>query len=185
MIKPYHQQVGQWGLIFSAGLLLTIHLLNQSGICFNTSGSMPVGIYKRTRMSSTTLIQPGMLVSFCPQGSLAFQLALKRHYLMPGSCPVGQAQPLLKPVVAVAGDTLTINPQGITVNGRFIASSHARSHDSQGRVVLKMPQGTYKVKAGEIWLVSSHSPRSFDSRYFGSVPLSQIQWIVQPILTGD
>jgi conjugative transfer signal peptidase TraF len=170
------------GLVM-VGFLLTVQALNHAEFCFNVTRSMPTGLYRCNPNNKP--IRRGMLVSICPPNTPAFRLALTRHYLAPGNCPWTQTQPLLKPVAAVAGDEVLINPQGIWVNGHLLHNSQARSTDSQGLVVQKMLQGTYRVQAGELWLISSHSPRSFDSRYFGPVPLSQIQWIVKPLLTGD
>lgn len=184
-MNPTYPTLGRWAWSLTVGFLLGMALLKQFGICFNVTRSMPMGIYRRFSITPNTSIQRGALVSFCPNNRSGFSLALQRHYLAPGTCPWRQTQPLLKPVVAVTGDVVRVSPQGISVNGQWVPNSQARSQDSQGRKVQKMLQGTYKVQAGEIWLVSSHSPRSFDSRYFGPVPLSQIQWLVQPLLTGD
>jgi type IV secretory pathway protease TraF len=41
--------------------------------------------------------------------------------------------------------------------------------------------GGYSVPAGEVWLLSGHDPRSFDSRYFGAVPVTNIQGVARPI----
>lgn len=180
------KKVAQWALGLTASLLLGVYLLNQSGLCFNITQSMPLGIYKRYPISSASRIQRGMLVSFCPPNNSDFQVALKRHYLAPGSCPKTQTQPLLKPVVAIPGDVIRINSQGIRVNGQLIALSQALSHDLQGRRMPIMHQGTYTVHPHQIWLVSAHSSQSFDSRYFGPLNLTQIQWIVKPLLIiGD
>jgi conjugative transfer signal peptidase TraF len=176
--------VGKWALNIAIGFLLMAQGLYLVGICFNTTRSMPVGIYKRTLANAKKPIHRGILVSFCPKNASAFGQAQSRHYMAPGSCPLGHVQPLLKPVAAIAGDTVTIAPQGILVNGRLIPASQARSRDAQSRTVKKMGQGTYQVQAGEVWLISSHSPQSYDSRYFGPVPTSQIQWVVKPLLTG-
>jgi type IV secretory pathway protease TraF len=48
------------------------------------------------------------------------------------------------------------------------------------------PAGTYQVPPGEIWTVSSYSPESFDSRYFGPVPLANVRGRARPLLVfGD
>jgi type IV secretory pathway protease TraF len=39
----------------------------------------------------------------------------------------------------------------------------------------------YHVPADTVRLLSGHDPRSFDSRYFGAVPVASIQGIAHPI----
>jgi type IV secretory pathway protease TraF len=39
----------------------------------------------------------------------------------------------------------------------------------------------YHVPGDTVWLLSAHDPRSFDSRYFGAVPVASIQGIAHPI----
>jgi type IV secretory pathway protease TraF len=44
-----------------------------------------------------------------------------------------------------------------------------------------VPAGFHSVRTGEVWLLSVHHPRSFDSRYFGAVPVTNIQGVARPI----
>ena len=46
----------------------------------------------------------------------AAAVARARGYLLPGPCP-GGVQPVLKPVVAVAGDIVELGPETVVVNG--------------------------------------------------------------------
>jgi len=36
-----------------------------------------------------------------------------------------------------------------------------------------------------VWLLSGHDPRSFDSRYFGGVPVTNIQGVARPIWADE
>jgi type IV secretory pathway protease TraF len=47
--------------------------------------------------------------------------------------------------------------------------------DRRGRVLPQIPLGSYVVRPGTVWVVSSYSPLSFDSRYFGAIPLGNIR----------
>ncbi len=99
-----------------------------------------------------------------------------------GTCPDGYAA-LLKPVVAWPGDTVTTSPAGVAVNGRPVPNSAPLMRDSLGRELHPYPYGTYEVLAGQIWVVSSYSSKSFDSRYFGPVPLKTVREWVRPLIT--
>jgi type IV secretory pathway protease TraF len=44
-----------------------------------------------------------------------------------------------------------------------------------------MPAGTYRVESGQLWLLSGHDPRSFDSRYFGPISVSSVQAVARPV----
>lgn len=79
-------------------------------------------------------------------------------------------KPLMKPVVAVGGDTVELADDAVTVNGRRIPFSHTVQTTSSGQTLTPYPRGTYVLKEGEIWVLSTHVERSFDSRYFGPVP---------------
>jgi type IV secretory pathway protease TraF len=37
------------------------------------------------------------------------------------------------------------------------------------------------VGSGDIWVLSGHDPRSFDSRYFGPVPVANVQGEARPL----
>jgi type IV secretory pathway protease TraF len=53
--------------------------------------------------------------------------------------------------------------------------------DSDGRPLMRVPDGRYVVHRGEVWIVSTFSPRSWDSRYFGPVPTSAIVSALSPV----
>jgi conjugative transfer signal peptidase TraF len=145
------------------------------GLRINGSPSLPVGFY----MTSS---EPGAkLVEFCAAEPFA-SLALSRGYRDPGVCSDGGA-PLLKPVVARVGDVVDVSVAGIAVNGRLLPNTAPLRADTKGRPLTSWPSGRYTVQPGFVWLASSYSRRSFDSRYFGPVPISSIRDRVRPLLT--
>jgi conjugative transfer signal peptidase TraF len=89
---------------------------------------------------------------------------------------------MLRPVVAVAGDMVTVTAEGITVNGHPVPGSAPLDRDSSGRQLQPVPLGSYRLAPGQIWLSSGHDPRSFDSRYFGPVPVASVRGIASPVL---
>lgn len=141
-------------------LALACGLVFAAGLRFNPTPSLPKGIYR---------IVPGTpekseLVSFCLEGEFA-ELALERGYLEPGSCPSG-LRPLLKRLAGLPGDL--VDPYSHPI---CAVDSHGRFM-SPALVPGVVPPG--------MALVLADHPGSFDSRYFGFVPLDSLQR-VKPI----
>ena len=157
-------------------LLGLFQLSGSLGLRFNTSPSLPVGLYV------TTADARSRLVEFCPPEPYA-RLAIVRGYRDAGNCSDGAA-PLLKPVVAEVGDIVEVVPTGLVVNGHSIQNTAAIRTDTKGRPLNPWPSGRYEVKAGTIWVVSSYHSRSFDSRYFGPIATWTIRDRVKPLMTG-
>jgi len=160
--------------IASAGIA-AFQICGWLGIRFNLSPSLPIGIYLRTNA-------PAKLIEFCPAEPFA-SLAIQRGYRDEGVCPDG-AMPLLKPIVAVAGDSVDLSDLGIAVNGLLLRNSTPLRVDTKGRPLPAWRKGHYVIAAGTVWVTSSYNPRSFDSRYFGPVPISSIRHYVRPLITG-
>ncbi len=161
-------------MIAFCGLTILFQVFGHVGLRINTSSSLPVGIYITTSEKSE-------LVEFCPPEPLA-RLAAERGYRTKGTCKDG-ASPLLKPVVAQPGDIVEYSTAGIRINGSLLANTAPHSADSKGRVLSPWPFGTYVVEPGTIWVASSYSDRSFDSRYMGPIPIRSVQDCVRPLLT--
>lgn len=102
---------------------------------------------------------------------------------MRGNCP-GNVSPVGKPVLALPGDTIVVrNEVGLFVNGEQIPNTRALGRDETGRVLPRLPNGTYLVAPGQLWVVSQYSSRSFDSRYFGPVEERSVRAVMLPALT--
>ena len=138
---------------------LALLLCWYAGLRINLTPSLPQGVY---------IVRPGTpgkghLVTFCLEGAFA-DLARERGYLVAGSCPSG-LRPLLKKIAGLPGDAIP--------NDLFI-----RSADSLGRSIPSaLPEGV--IPSGMALLLADH-PGSFDSRYFGLVPLDALQR-VEPV----
>ncbi len=159
-------------LVFSG--TLGVHAL---GFHLVTTPSLPRGLYRTVNQAFT----PGTLVVFCPSAAVV-AIGTARGYLTWGTCP-GAVQPLLKPIGAMAGDTVELQPEGISVNGTPLPHSAIAAQDAQGRPLSHVPWGTYHVAADEVWVFSTHSPASWDSRYFGPIPRASILSAAQPVWT--
>ncbi len=148
------------------------------GLRLNLTGSLPVGVY----LTSPAAPVRGALVLTClPPEVAAFATA--RGYVPRGvECP-GQIAAVGKPVVAIAGDAVTVTPGGILVNGIAVPNSRALASDRQGRWLPHLPAGTYVVQPGTVWIVSSYSRFSFDSRYFGAIETREVRASLRQLWT--
>lgn len=168
-------------LLTVAGVVL---LAQFSGLRFNGTPSMPVGLYRLVG----DLPDRGDPVAFCLNDGPFPDLAQERDYLKPGSCPRG-LRPLLKKLAALPGDTLVIDAEGIHIlppggaDFRLWPHSRIKTVDSQGRPVPSaLTAGV--IPPGQALTLGQH-PGSFDSRYFGFVPLAALHkaeqvWIFTP-----
>jgi len=146
-----------WAILAILGLILGIILANMWGLRINLTSSLPQGFYRE--VSGTPVRND--LVSFCLQGQYA-QLAFDRGYVGPGSCTNG-LRPLLKRLAKLPGDYIDADTLVI------------HSVDSQGRLISSALQsGTIPPNMA---LVLADHPGSFDSRYFGFVPLDSLKRI--------
>ena len=141
-------------------IYLAFALALNSGQRINLTPSLPLGIYQ---------IVPGKpakgdLVSFCLQGKFA-ELARERGYLQAGSCPNG-LRPLLKRLTGLPGNRIL--PEALTPHNQ----------DSQGRPMPSVLRPGI-IPHGMALVLADH-PGSFDSRYFGFVPLDSLQR-VEPV----
>jgi conjugative transfer signal peptidase TraF len=144
-----------------------------AGIRPNFSDSAPVGLWIERPITSP--LRHGMMIGICPPHTVP----LVRLFLEDGTLPYGDCPKkwlLLKPIQALPGDTVQISHGNLaTVNG--IPLSNTISSDS----LPAWPDGEYKVKPGEVWIFSSYSDRSFDSRYFGPVRIADIRGEAHPL----
>jgi conjugative transfer signal peptidase TraF len=150
-----------------------------NGVVFNYTHSAPFGLYKGIAGSRPIPHEPGLYAFFCPDNRWPFMRDQPNYRSPMRTCPDGYA-PLIKPVVAWTGDTVQTSGVGITVNGRMIPHTLPIDRDSAGRIVHPYPFGTYLVEPDQVWVVSSFSPRSFDSRYFGPIPVRCVRAWVRP-----
>jgi conjugative transfer signal peptidase TraF len=164
-------------LAFGGGTLALALVASWAGLRLNDSPSMPTGIYVTSSYESNAT-----LVVFCPADPFD-RLSVERGYRSRGNCPDG-ADPLAKPIAARPGDTVEIAARGITVNGHLLPNTAPLVKDSAGRPLFHWPFRRYVVAPGTVWVASSYSSRSFDSRYFGPVEASQVREHVRPLLTA-
>jgi conjugative transfer signal peptidase TraF len=142
-------------------------LLGVFGIRLNiASNSLPPGLYRIVPAGK------GSDLLICPTG-VAEKVSIEREYRVKSfGCGDGYA-PLLKPIAARAGDTVTLSEAGVAVSGKLLQNSKQYPKDGIGRPMPLVPFGTYAVLPGTVWVISSYNRFSFDSRYFGPVNLDE------------
>jgi type IV secretory pathway protease TraF len=89
----------------------------------------------------------------------------------------------MKPEVAHSGDIVELNSRGVAVNGKLLPNSAPLQFDTHGRPMGHWQFGRFKVRQGEIWVISSFNARSFDSRYLGPITSCRIRHHLLPVLT--
>lgn len=138
---------------------------------WNASPSVPIGLY---RLAPVSRVEAPDLLVVQPPELLAGFLA-ERGYLPRGV-------PLLKRVLAVAGDTVC--RQGVTIVAFDHAYGEARERDSQGRP-LPTWQGCRTLTEREVFLMNWDAADSLDGRYFGPLPVSSVVARALPIWTDE
>jgi conjugative transfer signal peptidase TraF len=151
------------------------------GLIFNYTHSVPFGIYREIADPVGAARNPAPYVFFCPDVRWPSMKGQPNYRDPMRTCPDGFS-PLIKPVVAWPGDTVEISSAGIIVNGQPLPNTATINGDSRGQQLHPYPAGTYRVQVDELWVVSSFSPRSFDSRYFGPIPLRSVHSWLRPLL---
>lgn len=155
---------------WACGVFGFLAVCTVAGVRLNLTGSLPIGLYVVTHGPPVR----GAVVLVCLPETWA-ELASRRGYVPNGnSCPGGM-MPVGKPVFALPGDTVEVTATGLTLNGRPVANTRPLPFDRRGRPLPRLEAGAHVVGAGELWIVSRYSPFSFDSRYFGAVPLADVR----------
>lgn len=184
MRTPQLRRIGRGGtLVLAIAALAAVMMAGAHalGLRLNTTPSMPIGIY-RVVLPGTAQLERGTIVAICPS-ERALAVAIPRGYLMPGHC-AGNVEPLLKHVAAVTGDRVEVSDAGVVVNGSPLPDSVRLHSDCAGRSLPRIPAGQYVIPKGEVWLYAPVT-RSWDSRYFGPTPASNVVGLATPILTFD
>ena len=151
-----------------------------AGLRLNLTGSLPIGLY---RVARATPVREAIVLACLPPAVAAFARA--RGYVPSGGqCP-GGVLPVGKPILAIAGDTVTVTPTGLLVNGTPVPNSRPLAADRQGRPLPRLAAGQYVVRPGTLWVVSSYSRFSFDSRYFGAVEMGRVRANVRRLWTAS
>jgi len=164
------------GIVIAAVFLIAAG--DAFGLLFsNTDSAAPVGVY----LVVSGEPKRGDLVAACLPIAIA-QQGLARGYVRTGSCP-GDAEPVGKIIGALPGDTVQVERGWVSVDSVRFARSAVAERDSARRPLRHVPWGKYRVGANQVWLFGFHDRRSWDSRYFGPIPLANVRGKLEPIFT--
>ncbi|MGY2488396.1 S26 family signal peptidase [Cupriavidus sp. CP313] len=137
-------------------------------LTYNPSDSMAVGWYRVDPLGNrATLLQGSVHVGSIVLTRMpveAAALAAQRGYL-PAHVP------LLKRVGAVASQQICIVGRSVRIDGVPVAAALAA--DRMGRPLSSWQQ-CRRLVSGELFLLSTTDPASFDSRYFGPITASAV-----------
>lgn len=172
-----HQYIRLLRLLALAGALVVLALcagelirLSGHALYVNDSPSMPRGLY--WIHLGVLPSERGEVVVFRPLPAFA--------HLIYGRGWLPHDMPLIKPVGGLLGDIYCVIDGHFVVDGEDAGPIFAR--DAQGRPVPQMA-GCHRVARGTFLPVSSYLPRSFDGRYMGAVPVTQVVGTGVPLLT--
>lgn len=138
---------------------------------WNASASVPVGLY---RILPGRQVDVTDLAVVMPPDKLASFLD-ERRYLPRGL-------PLIKRVLALGGTEVCRRGSAIVAYDAIYGQALAR--DTRGRP-LPVWQGCRTLRDGEAFFMNWDSSDSFDSRYFGPLPVSTIVGRAIPVWTAD
>jgi len=165
-----------WVAMFLLSIISVAFIFILLGFRINTTDSIPFGLYRITNLKNLK----NSFVIFCPENRPVFQLAKSRGYIDSGLCPSGYGY-LMKKVVAISGDEISITDDGVFVNQRLIPFSKPLSSDGIERPMPQQHLYDYQLKEKEILTMTSQSRWSFDGRYYGPIHVGQIKGVITPI----
>jgi conjugative transfer signal peptidase TraF len=154
-------------LASAAVLAVTAPAPRAPRLVWNTTASAPMGLY---RLAPDAPLSRGVLVAAQPPPWLARDLAAR------GVVPRGV--PLIKPVAALAGQTVCRDGARLLLDGVLVA--RARRQDRRG-AALPTWRGCRRLGAGDVLLLNPTVPDSFDGRYFGVLPRACVLGRVHPV----
>ncbi|MVA58487.1 S26 family signal peptidase [Agrobacterium vitis] len=159
--------------MLAGAVLIAVPVWNPPAIrvIWNASASVPIGLY---RIVPADQLDVTDLAAVMPPDGLAGFLD-ERRYLPKGL-------PLLKRVLALSGTTVCRS--GAEITAYDMTYGQARERDRHGRP-LPIWQGCRTLRAGDAFFMNWNSPDSFDSRYFGPLPLTTVVGRAIPLWTID
>jgi conjugative transfer signal peptidase TraF len=149
-------------------LAASVFTLDSRLLVWNATASVPRGLYARTPGAPS---KGDLALTWLPAAVRG--LAAERRYLP-------YRVPALKPVAAIAGDTVCASADSISINGTPVATRNTADH--LGRE-LPSWHGCQTLTTAQLFLLSTYAPDSFDGRYFGPTDTADVIEKVAPLWT--
>ena len=152
-----------------------------AGWRLNLTASEPLGLYRLLPVTSNQ-IPRGTLVELCPP---AWVTPRAFPFYMQGNCP-GGGKAMLKTIVGIPGDRISVSKDGVTINGVMLPGSAPRLRSNKyPEISLPRVRGAVTLGTHQYWVYGDGAwPAlavfSFDSRYFGPIAISQIRGLAIP-----
>jgi conjugative transfer signal peptidase TraF len=150
-------------------MLLPFGITPNVRLIYNASESAPRGFYAVAR--SVHLRTGDYVVARLPEA--VAKLAAQRDYL-------SRTVPVLKRIVALEGDRVCVRDGMVHVHET--AAARVLRIDGQGRPLAAWNHCRHLV-SGEVFLLNTYSPASFDSRYFGPLDVTFVRGRAVPLWT--
>ncbi len=168
-----------WIVLTFLSFFFTAHTY---GYRLNTSQSYPPGLYVISDVKVKCHLND--LILFCPPDNHAIHIALERGYVYKGGC-IGGSAPMIKRIAATQGDDVALNGV-ISINGLSLLDTIILDQDLRQRPLTAFTLNEhieFMVPFDNVFVYSEYAPKySYDSRYFGPVPVSNIKGIATPVL---
>ncbi|MEO9338590.1 conjugative transfer signal peptidase TraF [Mesorhizobium sp. SB112] len=156
--------------------MVTIVSFGIAGFRVNLTPSEPIGLWRI--ISLDRAVRNGDLIFACPPDTDVMREAHARGYLRHGLCAGGLA-PLIKTVAAMPGQVVAIGDE-VHIDGRPLPNSQLALKDAHGRPIVPHRGGI--VAPSDVYL-HSNFPGSFDSRYFGPLPIENVLGLAEEVWT--
>ncbi len=150
------------------------------GARINRTHSLPKGLY----WVADKTPERGDIVSFWPRDTAEVREAVLRGYLISGGyndTGNGGYGLILKKLMAMPGDVLSLTDDGVFVNGVLIPNTKPLDADNMGDPLPRLRIARYRLGDNEALFLSDHLARSFDGRYFGLQDMRQIVHVLRPV----
>ena len=144
-----------------------------------TDSAAPAGIYRIVTRSIRQTRRARCVPACRPRSHRKVSLAVTFDKAIARAEP-SRSRRLLEPFPVTLWKC---SPDGFPSTDRCSRDSAVAARDSIGRPLPHVPWGSHQVAPGEVWLFGFNNVRSWDARYFGPVPLSEVRGALKPVLT--
>jgi signal peptidase I len=93
--------------------------------------------------------------------------------------PKNKSLDFVKRVIGLPGDTVQVSHKKVYINGREYATGHEKYTDRnelmQGKGSIRDNTGPIKIKPGYVFAMGDNRDQSYDSRFWGQIPVEYIK----------